>query len=64
VTAGMIGKTLASYLATYVVLIAAYISVLFHLANKGLQAVATPSGAGVIKAGLGYHPAGALAKDA
>ncbi len=63
VTAGMIGTTLAMYLATYMVLIAAYISVLFHLANKGLQAVATPSGAGVVKAGAGYHPAGALAKD-
>jgi cytochrome bd ubiquinol oxidase subunit I len=63
VTAGMIGTTLAMYLATYVVLIAAYISVLFHLANKGLQAVATPSGAGVMKQGAGYHPAGALAKD-
>jgi cytochrome bd ubiquinol oxidase subunit I len=63
VTAGMIGTTLAMYLATYVVLIAAYISVLFHLANKGLQAVATPSGAGLVKAGAGYHPAGALAKD-
>ena len=63
VTASMIGTTLAMYLATYVVLIAAYISVLFHLANKGLQAVATPSGAGVVKAGAGYHPAGALAKD-
>jgi cytochrome bd ubiquinol oxidase subunit I len=63
VTAGMIGTTLAMYLASYVVLIAAYISVLFHLANKGLQAVATPSGAGVVKAGGGYHPAGAVAKD-
>jgi cytochrome bd ubiquinol oxidase subunit I len=63
VTAGMIGTTLAMYLATYVVLIAAYISVLFHLANKGLRAVATPSGAGVVNAGAGYHPAGALAKD-
>jgi cytochrome bd ubiquinol oxidase subunit I len=63
VTAGMIGTTLAMYLATYVVLIAAYISVLFHLANKGLQAVATPSGSGVVKAGGGYHPAGAVAKD-
>ncbi len=63
VTAGMISTTLAMYLATYVVLIAAYISVLFHLANKGLQAVATPSSAGVVKAGAGYHPAGALAKD-
>jgi cytochrome bd ubiquinol oxidase subunit I len=63
VTAGMIGTTLAMYLATYVVLIAAYISVLFHLANKGLQAVATPSGAGVMKAGAGYHPAGAVAKN-
>ncbi len=63
VTAGMIGTTLAMYLATYAVLIAAYISVLFHLANKGLQVVATPSGAGVMKQGAGYHPAGALAKD-
>jgi cytochrome bd ubiquinol oxidase subunit I len=64
VSAGMIGTTLAMYLATYAVLIAAYISVLFHLANKGLQAVATPSGAGVVKAGAGHFPAGAVAKDA
>jgi cytochrome bd ubiquinol oxidase subunit I len=63
VTAGMIGTTLAMYLATYAVLIAAYISVLFHLANKGLKAVATPSGAGVIKASGGYHPVGAVAKN-
>jgi cytochrome bd ubiquinol oxidase subunit I len=35
VPASMIGLTLAIYLATYAGLIAAYISVLFHLANKG-----------------------------
>jgi cytochrome bd ubiquinol oxidase subunit I len=35
VPAGMIGTTLAMYLATYVVLIVAYVSVLFHLAKKG-----------------------------
>ena len=36
VSAGMIGSTLAMYLAIYVVLIAAYISVLFHLAGGKL----------------------------
>ena len=35
VSAGMIGATLAMYLAVYAFLIAAYISVLVHLANKG-----------------------------
>jgi cytochrome d ubiquinol oxidase subunit I len=36
VSAGMIGSTLAMYLAIYVVLIAAYVSVLFHLAGGKL----------------------------
>ncbi len=35
VPAAMIGATLALYLATYLVLIVAYVTVLFHLANKG-----------------------------
>jgi cytochrome d ubiquinol oxidase subunit I len=35
VPAGMIGTTLALYLATYVTLLAAYITVVFHLAGKG-----------------------------
>jgi cytochrome d ubiquinol oxidase subunit I len=35
VSAGMIGTTLALYLAVYALLIAAYVSVLFHLASKG-----------------------------
>ncbi len=35
VPAGMIGTTLALYLATYVTLLAAYITVVFHLASKG-----------------------------
>jgi cytochrome d ubiquinol oxidase subunit I len=35
VSAGMIASTLVMYLAIYALLIAAYISVLFHLANKG-----------------------------
>ncbi|MCA3635090.1 MAG: cytochrome ubiquinol oxidase subunit I, partial [Methylobacterium sp.] len=35
VPAGMIGTTLAAYLAIYAVLLVAYISVLFHLAKKG-----------------------------
>jgi cytochrome d ubiquinol oxidase subunit I len=35
VPAGMIGLSLAMYLAIYAVLIAAYVSVLFHLAAKG-----------------------------
>jgi cytochrome bd ubiquinol oxidase subunit I len=34
VGAGMIGVTLAMYLATYAVLIAAYVTVVFHLAKK------------------------------
>ena len=68
VPAGMIASTLVAYLAIYVALIAAYVSVLFHLAGKGLKAVASPSGAGVSKAGGaprggGYaQPAGATAQ--
>ena len=38
VPAGMIGATLAMYLAIYVLLLAAYVSVLFHLASKGYVA--------------------------
>jgi cytochrome d ubiquinol oxidase subunit I len=38
VAAGMIGTTLALYLATYVALIVAYVTVLFHLAGKGDKA--------------------------
>jgi cytochrome bd ubiquinol oxidase subunit I len=64
VTAGMIGTTLAMYLATYALLIAAYISVLFHLANKGLKELVAPSGTGVTQAGGGYLPAGSVAKNA
>jgi cytochrome bd ubiquinol oxidase subunit I len=68
VSGGMIAATLAMYLAIYAVLIAAYISVLFHLAGKGLKGVASPTGAGVAKAGqtkgsAPVHPAGATAKD-
>ncbi len=44
VPAGMIGATLAMYLAIYVVLIVAYVSVLFHLAAKG-PGGATPASA-------------------
>jgi cytochrome bd ubiquinol oxidase subunit I len=59
ITAGMIGATLAMYLAIYALLIAAYISVLFHLAGKGVAKSNPPvSGAAVIL------PAGAAAKDA
>ena len=42
VPAAMIGTTLAMYLAIYVVLLVAYISVLFHLAKKGGNATPTP----------------------
>ncbi len=44
VSAGMIGSTLAMYLAIYALLIAAYVSVLFHLASKGYVARTEPSG--------------------
>jgi cytochrome bd ubiquinol oxidase subunit I len=58
VPAAMIGATLAMYLAIYAFLIAAYISVLFHLANKGVpKPKATPSSAGPVM------PLGATAKD-
>ena len=44
VPAAMIGTTLAMYLALYAVLIAAYVSVLFHLAGKGIpQAAPVPA---------------------
>ncbi len=42
VPAAMIGTSLAMYLAIYVVLLLAYISVLFHLAGKGNSAVLGP----------------------
>ena len=63
VAAGMIASTLAMYLIIYVLLITAYISVLFHLAGKGMKAVATPSGAGVNKGSAPVQPAGVTAKD-
>ena len=68
VPGGMIAATLAMYLAIYAVLIAAYISVLFHLAGKGLKAAANPDGAGSGRSGPAtggapVHPAGATAKD-
>jgi cytochrome d ubiquinol oxidase subunit I len=58
VPAGMIGFTLAMYLAIYVFLIAAYISVLFHLAGKGVKRAAPPLGAAPAL------PVGALAREA
>jgi cytochrome d ubiquinol oxidase subunit I len=63
VPAGMIASTLAMYLAIYVALIAAYISVLFHLAGKGLKGVAEPAGLGVSKGGAPVHPRGATARN-
>ncbi len=57
VPAAMIGATLAMYLAIYAVLIAAYVSVLFHLANKA-------GGGGYLKttsAGAMAIPVGAAA---
>jgi cytochrome d ubiquinol oxidase subunit I len=57
VPAAMIGTTLALYLATYALLIAAYVSVLFHLAGKGVtRAVPLAGGAPVM-------PIGALARE-
>ena len=44
VSAGMIGSTLVMYLAIYALLIAAYVSVLFHLASKSYVARAEPTG--------------------
>ena len=58
VPAGMIGFTLAMYLAIYVLLIAAYISVLFHLAGKGVKRPAPMVGAAPAM------PVGALAREA
>lgn len=63
VGSGMIATTLAMYLAIYAVLIAAYISVLFHLAGKGLKGVASPTGSGMVKGGAPVYPVGATAKD-
>ncbi len=63
VSSGMIATTLAMYLMIYLILIAAYISVLFHLAGKGMKAVATPSGAGVAKGSAPVRPIGVTAKD-
>jgi cytochrome d ubiquinol oxidase subunit I len=59
VPAAMIGATLAMYLAIYAFLIAAYVSVLFHLANKGV-APRQPEP----EAGAAVMPVGAAAKDA
>jgi cytochrome bd ubiquinol oxidase subunit I len=58
VPAGMIGATLALYLATYLVLIVAYISVLFHLANKGVAYMKGPP-----KGSAPAMPVGVAAKD-
>jgi cytochrome d ubiquinol oxidase subunit I len=58
VPGGMIAATLAMYLAIYAVLIAAYISVLFHLANKGV-AYMKPGPKGAAPA----MPVGVAAKD-
>lgn len=58
VGAGMIGSTLAMYLAIYAVLIAAYISVLYHLAAKGVAGLKPLS-----KGAAPVQPVGALAKD-
>ncbi len=63
VPAGMIASTLAMYLAVYLALITAYISVLFHLAGKGLKGVAAPAGVGVSKGGAPVHPRGATARN-
>jgi cytochrome bd ubiquinol oxidase subunit I len=62
VSGGMIATTLAMYLVVYALLIAAYVSVLFHLAGKGLKAVATPTGKGVGRGAAPVHPAGATAQ--
>ena len=62
VPGGMIATTLAMYLAIYVILIAAYVSVLFHLAGKGLKAVATPTGKGVGRGSAPVRPVGATAQ--
>jgi cytochrome bd ubiquinol oxidase subunit I len=59
VSAGMIGATLAMYLAIYGVLIAAYVSVLFYLAGKGTATAAPPG-----TAAPAILPVGAAAKDA
>jgi cytochrome d ubiquinol oxidase subunit I len=58
VPAGMIGATLAMYLAIYAVLIVAYISVLFHLAGKGLKR-SSPAPAGAAPA----MPVGIAARE-
>ena len=60
VPAGMIGTSLAMYLAIYAVLIVAYLSVLFHLAAKAKSGLAPPSPRGSAP----VHPVGAFAKDA
>jgi cytochrome d ubiquinol oxidase subunit I len=62
VPGGMIAATLAMYLAIYVILIAAYVSVLFHLAGKGLKAVATPTGKGLGRGSAPVRPVGATAQ--
>jgi cytochrome d ubiquinol oxidase subunit I len=62
VSGSMIATTLAMYLVVYALLIAAYVSVLFHLAGKGLKAVATPTGKGVGRGAAPAHPAGATAQ--
>ncbi|MCU0886054.1 MAG: cytochrome ubiquinol oxidase subunit I [Beijerinckiaceae bacterium] len=63
VPGSMIAATLAMYLAIYAVLIAAYVSVLFHLAGKGPKLLDSPVGARVVQGSAPVHPAGATAKD-
>jgi cytochrome bd ubiquinol oxidase subunit I len=62
VPAAMIGATLAMYLAIYALLIAAYISVLFHLANKGV-AYMKPGPKDPAKGAAPAMPVGVAAKD-
>jgi cytochrome d ubiquinol oxidase subunit I len=57
VPAAMIGTTLAMYLAIYALLIAAYVSVLFHLAGKGVKRPVPQSGAAPVL------PVGAAARE-
>jgi cytochrome d ubiquinol oxidase subunit I len=59
VAAGMIGTTLALYLATYVVLIVAYVTVLFHLAGKGDKAAQVAD----VPGGDPLKPVGILAME-
>ena len=64
VPAPMIGLTLVGYIATYSVLLAAYVSVVFYMARKAGTRVETPEAEGPGVVPFADAPSGLTAKGA